>query len=134
MFEGHGPVDVGRSAVALELDGDDAVVFGQDGHGDAEAELDGEQAAVEQDERWPLTALLEVEVKPVDIGVRHTDETIRAGATHRVWRLAACGAGGRCGRAGGVAGVRGDLPYISGRSWTYADDIRRPDAERQGDA
>ena len=47
MLEGHGPVDVGRTAVALELDSDDPVVLGQDGDGTSEGELDGEQATVE---------------------------------------------------------------------------------------
>ena len=47
VFEGHGPVDVGRAAVTLELDGDDPLVLGQERDGGSEAELDSEQATVE---------------------------------------------------------------------------------------
>ncbi len=72
ILKGDGPVDVGGTAVALKLDGDDPVMLGQGGDDRSEAELDREQASVEENERRSQSVLLKIEMNPVDIGVRHT--------------------------------------------------------------
>jgi hypothetical protein len=69
--------------VTLELDGDDPMVLGQDRDNHSEAQLRGEQATVEQYERRSFPTLVVIEVESVDIGVGHTNETIRASSTHR---------------------------------------------------
>lgn len=58
MFECHGPVNVGGAAVALQLNGYHPVGRGQHRDRGSEAELDGQQTPVQQDERRPVTVLL----------------------------------------------------------------------------
>jgi hypothetical protein len=102
--------DVGRTPVALQLDGKDTVVLGQDRDGRSEAQLDGEQAAVEQDERWPLAKLLEIEVEPVDLGVWHTEKD---GTSRLPSSRGDGGAGGHARRQ--TRSMRGSVPWPTTR-------------------
>src|SRR4051794_33720869 len=62
-------VDVGRPAVALQLDADDAVLACQRRDQPREVEVDAEHAAVQKDERRTVAVDLVVHVYAVDIDV-----------------------------------------------------------------
>jgi hypothetical protein len=62
-------VDVSGAAVTLQLDADDLMLASQDRDQLGEVELDGQHAAVQQDQRRAAAVDLVVHVDPVDVGV-----------------------------------------------------------------
>src|SRR5205807_3082729 len=81
----HGAAGVGRVAVALELDADHPAAVREPGKDVAEAALEGENAAVQGDQRRSrrIPVLLVPNGDAVDLLVGHADSTIDAGQTHR---------------------------------------------------
>ena len=66
------PIDVRGTAMTLQFDGDHLMPVDQEGDQVAEAEVDGEHAAVQQHERTPRAVQLVVQMQAVDVGVPAT--------------------------------------------------------------
>jgi hypothetical protein len=76
-FDRHGTAGVGRVAVALELDADHPAALGEPGEDVAETALEGDDAAVQGDQRRScgVVVLLVPDGDAVDLLAGHADAT-----------------------------------------------------------